>query len=314
MKAMKKAPCAALALGLSACAFAQEIEPAPLKVLMIGNSFSQSVLVHAPKIAADLGKKLDLAQMSIGGCTLDLHAENLATTNTPYGISWNYCGKRSITNLPFGAMLTEKYDKTAKVRRYSSNIIPMLKADKWNIVTIQQGSHQSWDEKSFQPHADKLIAAIRKYAPQAEIRVHQTWSYNNFDTRICDPQTKGPGTWGFDQTGMYERLTANYKKLAADNGFKIIPVGRAVQNYRKTTDVLADFTKDAVGALETKNGEMSGDSIHLSRIGQYLQGLVWVGSLFDVDVTRCAYQPDDKHGALYAQLRQCAAKAVKTGL
>ena len=51
-----------------------------------------------------------------------------------------------------------------------------------------------------------LVEKIRKYAPQAKIVIQQTWSYCNAEARICNQETKGPGTWGIDQTGMYELL------------------------------------------------------------------------------------------------------------
>ena len=49
-----------------------------LKVLMIGNSFSQSVLRDLPNIVKASGKdKLKLAQAMIGGCSMQRHcAEN----------------------------------------------------------------------------------------------------------------------------------------------------------------------------------------------------------------------------------------------
>ena len=43
----------------------------------------------------------------------------------------------------------------------------MIKAAKWDIVTIQQGSPESWNKAKTQPAADELIAYIRKNAPQA---------------------------------------------------------------------------------------------------------------------------------------------------
>jgi hypothetical protein len=45
----------------------------PLKVLMIGNSFSVCVLKQLPQCAADAGCVIDIASLYIGGCPLKKH-------------------------------------------------------------------------------------------------------------------------------------------------------------------------------------------------------------------------------------------------
>ena len=283
----------------------------PLKVLMVGNSFSISVCKEAPKVAAAMGKKLDLASLYIGGCPLSKHANNLKGTNMQYGVGCDYCGVRKTAETPLGAVCGRNKKGGA-----TGNLRQVLAADKWDIVTIQQASHASWNEKTYQPYADQLIAAIRELAPQAEIRIQQTWSYCKGDSRICDRATMGPGTWGFDQTGMYERLTANYRKLARDNGFKVIPMGLAVQKFRAAQNI-TDYQGDVVGNVgpDPKDpAKVRGDSIHLNSKGHYLQGLVWVGALFDADVTTCTYKPKNMSEDLAKTMRACAAEALKEGL
>ena len=290
---------------------AEKTSEKPLKVLMVGNSFSMSVCRETPKIAAAMGKKLDLASLYIGGCPLSKHANNLKGTNMQYGVGCDYCGVKKIAETPLGAVCGRNKKGGAV-----GNLRQVLAADKWDIVTIQQASHASWSEKTYQPYADQLIAAIRELAPQAEIRIQQTWSYCKGDSRICDRATMGPGTWGFDQTGMYERLTANYAKLAKDNGFKVIPMGLAVQKFRAAQN-LADYKGDVVGNVgpDPKDPQkVRGDSIHLNSRGQYLQGLVWVGALFDADVTTCTYKPKNMSEDLAKTLRDCAAEALREGI
>lgn len=290
---------------------AEKTSEKPLKVLMVGNSFSISVCKEAPKIAAAMGKKLDLASLYIGGCPLSKHANNLKGTNMQYGVGCDYCGVKKIAETPLGAVCGRNKKGGAV-----GNLRQVLAADKWDIVTIQQASHASWSEKTYQPYADQLIAAIRELAPQAEIRIQQTWSYCKGDSRICDRATMGPGTWGFDQTGMYERLTANYAKLAKDNGFKVIPMGLAVQKFRAAQN-LADYKGDVVGNVgpDPKDpAKVRGDSIHLNSRGHYLQGLVWVGALFDADVTTCTYKPKNMSEDLAKTLRDCAAEALREGI
>ena len=279
---------------------------------MIGNSFSICVLKYMPSVAAELGCDLDLASLYIGGCPLMRHAANIAAggypDHRPYLVTWNYASLQDQTAVPFASLLGgEKGDH--------GNIPQLLAADKWDVVTIQQASHESWKPDTYHPWADMVISAIRKHAPQAKIVVQQTWSYCNADARICNQETKGPGTWGIDQLGMYERLTANYSKFAAENGFDIIPTGKAVQLYRARRPV-TKVAEDVVGNFgKDENGVEYADTIHLNRDGEYLQACVWTAKLFGADVTKRATVPENLNTlANAALLRECARDAVAEGL
>ena len=283
-----------------------------MKVLMIGNSFSICVLKYMPSVAAELGCKLDLASLFIGGCPLQRHAANIAANEypdyRPYLVTWNYASLADQAAVPFASLLGgEKNDH--------ANIPPILAADKWDVVTIQQASHESWSWATYYPWANMVIDTIRKYAPQARIVVQQTWSYCNADARICDKETRGPGSWGFDQLGMYERLTANYSKLATENGFDIIPTGKAVQLYRARRPV-TEVAEDVVGNFwKDENGVDRADTIHLNCDGTYLQACAWTAKLFGADVTKLTTVPEDlKTPANAALLRECARDAVAEGL
>ena len=266
----------------------------PLKVLAIGNSFSICVGKEMPKVAADLGCPLDFCSLYIGGCTLDRHAANLKKPDSnPYYITWSYVSCKKGEE-PFKDALVQIKNKHGHLRTHS-NIERMLKADKWDIVTVQQGSHQSWQEKSYEPHGTKLLEMIRKCAPQAKVYVQQTWSYTPWDRRL--------GGWGIDQNQMFEKLESAYAKFAANHGLDVIKTGEAVQRFRKDLPVkyVNDEGKDSnaydvvgVNKFKTlKDGKiwLDGDAFHLNRKGEYLQALVWTAKLFNVDVTKCKYVP-----------------------
>lgn len=262
----------------------------PLKVLAIGNSFSICVGKEMPKVARDLGCPLDFCSLYIGGCTLDRHAANLDHPEKNYYlVTWDYVSCKKGEE-PFKDQLVLNNKK-----RPSSNIERMLKADKWDIVTVQQGSHQSWQEKSYEPHGTKLLEMIKKCAPQAKVYVQQTWSYTPWDGRL--------GKWGIDQNQMFEKLEAAYGKFAGNHGLDVIKMGEAVQRFRKELPVkyVNDEGKDSnaydvvgVNKFKTlKDGKiwLDGDAFHLNRKGEYLQALVWTAKLFNVDVTECKYVP-----------------------
>ncbi len=302
---LSRVVCASAAVLSAALSFAEVKASAvaergrPLKVLMIGNSFSIQMQAAVPPVAAAMGRRLDICSMYIGGCPLERHCKNAADPKAkPYQINWTWDGKNGNPDVPFMSVLTDvKAKKGDKVNKMA-NIPEMLRAEKWDVVTIQQASHESWRPESYHPWGDELVKTIREGAPQAKIVVQETWSYVSFCPRYAK--------WGIDQTEMYNRLHKCYGELAGKYGFDVIPVGTAVQLYRKrlpvrTTDT--DLGGDPVGALK-------GDSIHMNADGTYLQSLVWAGTLFGVDVTKCTYAPKRIDPAKAAVMRECAAKAV----
>ena len=278
-----------------------------LKVLMVGNSFARSCRVYLPDIVKSLPDcELKLEIANIGGCTLQRHIKEYETSqqdpeHRPY---WD------ITDQP--ASLQE-----------------LLKRDRWDIVSIQQGSPASWQPATYQPWAEQLIGIIRETNPQAEIIVQQTWSYNAGDVRI-NPQEP---EWGLDQAGMFSCLDAAYRKLARQYGFRVVPAGLAVQLTRKDSprqlprmdeelkktlvspEVLPE-TDDAVGSCRfmEKDGEtiLCTDTIHLNRYGQYLQGCVWAGFLFGISPETITFDPAElTDKARLAKYRAAAAQALR---
>ena len=240
---------------------------AALKVLMIGNSFSVQMVKSMPPIAKDLGLELDVCSLYIGGCSLERHWNNVCNpTNKPY----------SVTRNRFGEVC----------ERVKGNIPEWLAADRWDVVTIQQASPLSWKAESYQPFADNLVAKIRELAPQAEIVVHETWSY-------CDSEKVGRqrmGKWGIDSRIMYEKLHEAYGALAKRHGFRIIPTGTAAQLFPGRECLFGDT--------------------HFNASGNHLQALVWTAMLFGVDVTRCRHVPDGVDPALAETMRNIASNVV----
>lgn len=178
----------------------------PLKVLMIGNSFSICCLKQTPKIVASAGKRLDLASLFIGGCPLERHWNNVvAATNSDFK--------------PY--RFDRDCDNTRTVSKLAMNVTQALVAEKWDVVTVQQASDKSWKASTYYPWGDNLIAKIRELAPQAKILVQETWSYPPWDGRLK--------RFGFDQHYMYMLLHEAYGKFAAKHNLEIIPTGSAAE-------------------------------------------------------------------------------------
>jgi len=298
-----------------------------LRILTIGNSFTDSLAVFFPQVVESVpGCELHFERANHGGCELHRH--------------WNY-------------IQNEECDGVYKMyqdRRFSMKEI--LEREKWDIVSIQQASHFSWRAESFQPFADHICDYVRKHAPQAEIVVQQTWAY-----REDDPRIRPGGEWAYDpgflarcrelgaviddgpfhvsQTDMYQHLTAAYTKLAAEQNLRIVPTGLAVQLARRNEKKpfkpydpermnslqwpdMPSQSGDVVGAMswykDAASGEMKlgRDTIHLNLRGQYMQACVWFAFLFERPVSEVRFVPDCIGNSDAAFLREMAQQAVDT--
>ncbi len=272
-----------------------------LRILTIGNSFTDSLTRYFQSVADSAGCRLVFDRANFGGCELERH--------------WSY-------------IAAEEASPICRIYQGGRKLRDIL-ARGWDIVTIQQASHQSWRPESFQPFASNIFHYVRKYAPGAEVVIQQTWAY-----RADDPRLMPGGEWGIDQSGMYERLTANYRNLARELGLRIIPTGFAVQLSRAAEE--KPFTNYDPAILETlrwpdlppqagdvvgqcfyrkdpESGELriGRDLIHLNCRGQYLQACVWTAFLFEVPVSAISFVPEELDDRDAAMLRKVARRAVE---
>ena len=281
-----------------------------LKVLMIGNSFSICVGRNLPQIVGkDADNKLVLTSAYIGGCTFDRHYNYLATAEkkpkfAPYRITkWD----------------SEKNPAKGDVRK--GNINELLKNNQYDIITIQQGSQKSFNFDTYEPYAGNLIKYIRKYQKNAEIVVHQTWAYRSDSKRF--PKLIA------DQDVMYKKLKKAYGKLAEKYKFRVIPMGDAVQIYRKDSPVkfavsgktytypdLPSIAGDPVGKFSWRKDKKSGkrvlntDSHHLNFHGEYMQAVLWYMFLFDVKMDKVNFVPANIDAKEAALLKNSASRAL----
>ena len=286
-----------LAFVAAACLVCPAEKTDSLKVLMIGNSFSISATRHMPQVAKSMGLELDLASLYIGGCSLERHRDNCVK------------GEKDPSFKPY--KFTRFVDGEKKEDR-PANVPEALALEKWDVVTIQQASHFSWQLDTYRPFGDELIKKyIKPLAPQAEVVVQETWSYTPWDKRLAK--------WGIDQNEMYAKLHRAYCDYAASHGLRVIPMGAAVQLWRARLPVVYtenSFGGDVCGSAkfaQDKDGKWApkGDVFHLNLIGEYLQALVWTAKLFDVDVTKCPYAPEGVDVACAAKLKDVAMAAVR---
>lgn len=301
----------ALLMGSLACLEAGQA-PSPqrdeVKVLTIGNSFSNNAVSYLPAMAKAEGKTLVLFQAAIGGASFSRHVQHLKAYEAD---------PESEEGRPYKDRV---HPVTNEKKDFS--LREALEADDWDYVTIQQVSQNSYKPETYDD-AHVLIEYIRKYAPNAEILVHQTWPYRDDYPGYKD---------GFSRDKMYEGLTAAYQQLANQYGFRIIPSGDAFQmaqqtpqwTYKKDPDY--DFENPRVGKLPKQEGslytgylwrkkdgknQLQLDFKHANAAGKYLGACVWYEMLFGTPAPDNAKIAANLTPEEMASLREIAHRAVQ---
>ena len=281
----------------------------PIRILTIGNSFSENATSFLPQFAEAGGRTLVHEVAHIGGASLERHVLALRTFEAD---PTDEAGR------PYGSRLLPEGSPLQSLRE-------LLESHPWTYVTIQQVSTASFDGATFQPWADELVAYVREHAPTAEILVHETWAY-----RVDDDHFDGELT----QAAMYARLHANYAELAEHVGAAaILPSGTAIQNAREddrwVEQIAAEAEFDADGKLvevqdhslikswglnrNTDPPTARPDRHHASIYGRYLGSAVWYESLFG-DVESIDWHPPEISPEDAALLREIAHATVAQGL
>ncbi len=127
-----------------------------MKVLSIGNSFSDDAHRYLHEVASNDGFDLQTLNLCVGGCSLETHYKNLCEDLSEYEFVSN------------GITTPKKI-----------SISQALASDKWDIITVQQVSHLSTKYETYTPYLSELVVYLRKACPNAKIYIHETWPYEN---------------------------------------------------------------------------------------------------------------------------------------
>ncbi len=171
-----------------------------IKILAVGNSFSQDATAHIEM----LDDSIFVRNLYIGGCSLETHAELLKTDKKQYEYQQN--GEACV---PGRVSLGEA-----------------LSFEAWDYITVQQASGLSGKKESYHPYIDELIAYIKGGA-DAEIVFHQTWAYekNSAHDNFAD--------YGSSQIKMRERIKEASESVADELGLRVIPSGKTIGKLRE---------------------------------------------------------------------------------
>lgn len=221
-----------------------------MNVLSIGNSFSQDAHRYLYKIARADKVTMKTINLYKGGCPLSRHYRNILSDSKDYLIEVN--GEYS--DVPI-------------------SIKDVILSQNWDVVTIQQVSHESPDYETYQPYLDKVVEYIRLCAPKAKVVIHQTWAYEENSEKLNN-------IMGYkSHSDMFRDLEEAYKKAAeaVDADF-IIASGEL-------------FEKMLASGIE----KIHRDTFHASLgLGRYALGLLWYAVLTGNDVTDNTFSDFDE--------------------
>ncbi len=242
-----------------------------LKLLSIGNSFSQDAHRYIPELAAANGIDIEINNLYIGGCSLKRHCSNMINENSrEYSL---------------------EEGKNLGIRPISLKEALSLKA--WDIVSLQQASHESFDFANYVPYITELADYVRKNVNGVRLAIHKTWMYEEKSEKLLNV--------GFESSDeMYERLSEAYI-LAKDkvNAEIMIPAGATLHK------------------LAGLGYKVHRDGFHASfGLGRYAIALTWLRALFGRAVKALPIETDEPISSdELADIDRCVNEAlVEIGL
>lgn len=171
-----------------------------MKILSIGNSFSQDSQRYLHRLAKHNGVAMKTVNLFIPGCPLKTHYINVLDDNVAYNFEFN--------GEPTGIQVS---------------IRQALVSDNWDVVTLQQASTSSGKYETYSPYIQTVAEYVRKYCPHAKLYIHQTWAYEEGSEPLKN------WTQFASAEEMYSAIIDAYAKAAnAVQADGIIPCGEAM--------------------------------------------------------------------------------------
>ena len=177
-----------------------------MKILSIGNSFSQDAQRYLHRLALHEGVQLKTVNLYIGGCSLRRHYLNILDDNAAYDFQFN----------------GESTGLKVSIRQ-------AIVSDNWDYITLQQASHESAKPDSYTPYLEELAEYVRVYCPKAKLLIHQTWAYETGSIKLANQERFAT------DAEMFAAVEDAYNKAAAlIEADGLIPAGKAMLTAAQT--------------------------------------------------------------------------------
>ncbi len=236
-----------------------------LKILSIGNSYSEDLMEYVYEIASGMGIDVVIGNIKLSACSIDMHAENAKNDAAVYKY-FTYANGSKVENLVDG-------------QKDNYKMSDAIAAEDWDFVLFQQQSDATGRADTY-GRLDELIAYVRGKLPKgcnAKFGFHLTWAYQK-DVSNKDRLEAFTKYYDADQNKMYQANSDTVKQVveSRDTLEFVVPSGTAVQNARSS------FIGDTI----------TRDGYHMSySFGRYLIGLTLVGTLTGKSIDSCTFAP-----------------------
>ncbi|MGI6073583.1 MAG: DUF4886 domain-containing protein [Fermentimonas sp.] len=215
-----------------------------VKILAIGNSFSEDAIEHyLHELAEAGGYKVMIANLYFGGRSLETHWEKASTNGHDYSLR---------TIAPDGSRTTFN----------DVSIEQAVTGENWDYISFQEVSQLSGIIDGYKEYLPKLLAYVKPLAsnPGVKYILHQTWAY-----------AQDSGHFGFpnydrDQMKMYNAIVDAVWQAKEFAGIDmVVPSGTAIQN----------------GRTSYKGDKFTRDGYHLDlTLGRFTAASTWYEAIF----------------------------------
>lgn len=244
-----------------------------MKILSIGNSFSQDAQFYLHRIAQSAGADVESVNLYIPGCPLSRHAENIENDAPAY-----------------------LYEKNGESTGRYVSISQTLDEGGWDVVTLQQVSGKAGIFTTYLPYLTLLADYVRARSGNSILYIHQTWAYE------IDSGHPDFTYYEKNREKMHECVRDAYKSAAELIGADIIPVGDVIAALRKTEPFI----------YERGGISLCRDGFHMNMLyGRYAAAATFYEKLSG-DIAKAAYIPEYKGERADANYIEIIKKCVKS--
>lgn len=251
-----------------------------MRVLTIGNSFSDDTMQYVYDIAKSIGgtDNLYLGNLVYGGCSLIEHLNFYKEKSAVYEYRTN--------------------DGNGWQTKLEATSFDALLDGEWDVISFQQASGFSGKQESYEV-LPELMSLVRKVVGEKPKFVwNMTWAYSSTSDH---PHFEW---YEKDQLKMYGAICSAVKNkvLTVEEITAVSPCGMAVQNARQT-------------GLNGVGYELTRDGFHLDfGAGRLVAGLTFTKAILGLDIEKCTFKPDGVTDEMLENAIESALKAVENSI
>lgn len=245
--------------------FPLPVRPDTLRILGVGNSFTDDGMMYLPELLEAAGiRNVVLGRLYYPGCSLRQHCEFDAADAPKY--TYYKSEHNRWTTVSEAATLREAVGD-----------------ELWDVLVVQQSSAYSGIYTSYHPWLERLIERVRFYCPNAGACVawQMTWAYGSGSDHGAFPK------YDNDPQQMYAAVVDVARRVTEECGIEtVIPTGTAIQNLR-------------AGEFNNPPSDFTRDGYHLDfGCGRYTAACTWFQALvapcLRTDIGGNTFRPDPK--------------------